>query len=330
VQRAHRPDEAGEWTVLIPAAESLFSVGCSVERTDGLARILDTALPMLLGSPRQEQDVAWRTLLHVIGATRPATGPTTPAEVLSSLAVGRHEPASIAHAVGESREQALRARDAVPSELWECLNTTRARMPRKVADERMHEFFAWVRERSALAVGIVEASVHRDEVWSCFTLGRSIERADITTRILAARSFVDATERSWTTMLRSCGAYEPYLRTDRGASSTRSAAEFLLLDRRFPRSVAFSVRRAEECLRDIAAQGGPEGAEPCDEAADLLASISSGLESRPSIGTSSDELSERMQQMQRALARASGAIHRWFRASTPPERVVAAGPVPGT
>ena len=55
-------------------------------------------------------------------------------------------------------------------------------MPRKVAPEKVHEFFGWVRERSALAVGIVESATSRDEAYAFFTLGRSLERADMTTR----------------------------------------------------------------------------------------------------------------------------------------------------
>ena len=99
-----------------------------------------------------------------------------------------------------------RAREVVSTELWEVLNTTRARMPRKVASDKVHEFFAWVRERSALAVGILESASSRDEAWSFFTLGRSIERADMTARLLATRSLTEASGPSWTTILRSVGA----------------------------------------------------------------------------------------------------------------------------
>ncbi len=108
------------------------------------------------------------------------------------------------------------------TELWECLNTTRARMPRRVASDKVHEFFAWVRERSALAVGIIESATSRDETWQFFTLGRSIERADMTARLLATRSLTEASGPSWTTILRSCSAYEAYLRTYRGVCRARA------------------------------------------------------------------------------------------------------------
>ena len=232
-------------------AESLFWIGRYIERSDGTARILDVHLQLLLEDPWIEEDLACRSLLSVMGSDVPEDRVLTRQSVLEILAVDRSEPASIAYSLGAARENARRAREIVSSELWECLNTTRARMPRKIAADKVHEFFGWVRERSALAVGIIESATSRDEAWQFFTLGRSIERADMTARLLATRSLTEASGPSWTTILRSCGAYEAYLRTYRGVPSARNAAEFLLLDRLFPRSILFSVRRAEMCMRDI-------------------------------------------------------------------------------
>ena len=226
-------------------AESLFWIGRYIERSDGTARILDVHLQLLLEDPWIEEDLACRSLLSVMGSEAPEDHSLTRADILSILAVDRSEPASIAYSLGAARENARRAREIVSTELWECLNTTRARMPRKVSGDKVHEFFGWVRERSALAVGIIESATSRDEAWQFFTLGRSLERADMTARLLATRSLTEASGPSWTTILRSCGAYEAYLRTYRGVPSAKNAAEFLLLDRLFPRSILFSVSRAE-------------------------------------------------------------------------------------
>src|SRR5690606_17234238 len=82
-------------------------------------------------------------------------------------------------------------------------------------------------------------------------LGRSIERADMTARLIATRAVAGSAAPGWTTMLRSCGAYEAYLRTYRGREADRLAAEFLLLDPSFPRSVVYSLMRAESCLETL-------------------------------------------------------------------------------
>ncbi len=300
-------------------AESLFWIGRYIERSDGTARILDVHLQLLLEDPWIEENLACRSLLSVMGSEVPDDRELTRADVLNILAVDRSEPASIAYSLGAARENARRAREIVSTELWECLNTTRARMPRKVASDKVHEFFGWVRERSALAVGIIESATSRDEAWQFFTLGRSIERADMTARLLATRSLTEASGPSWTTILRSCGAYEAYLRTYRGVPSAKNAAEFLLLDRLFPRSILFSVRRAEMCMKDIEPPTSRVGV--ADQAQRLLGQIRSELEYRP-ITEILDDLTLHMDNVQLATSQASEAIRqRYFPTNAAPSWV---------
>jgi uncharacterized alpha-E superfamily protein len=300
-------------------AESLFWIGRYIERSDGTARILDVHLQLLLEDPWIEEDLACRSLLSVMGSEVPDDDVLTRQRVLEILAVDRSEPASIAYSLGAARENARRAREIVSTELWECLNTTRARMPRKVSSDKVHEFFGWVRERSALAVGIIESATSRDEAWQFFTLGRSIERADMTARLLATRSLTEASGPSWTTILRSCGAYEAYLRTYRGVPSARNAAEFLLLDRLFPRSILFSVSRAEQCMRDIEPRA--ERAGVSDQAQRQLGQIRSELEYRP-IAEILEDLPKHMDSVQAATSAASESIRqRYFPTNAAPSWV---------
>ncbi|MDZ4046371.1 MAG: alpha-E domain-containing protein [Rhodoglobus sp.] len=300
-------------------AESLFWIGRYIERSDGTARILDVHLQLLLEDPWIEEDLACRSLLSVMGSEAPEDAQLTREDVLTILAVDRNEPASIAYSLGAARENARRAREIVSTELWECLNTTRARMPRKVSSDKVHDFFGWVRERSALAVGIIESATSRDEAWQFFTLGRSIERADMTARLLATRSLTEASGPSWTTILRSCGAYEAYLRTYRGVPSARNAAEFLLLDRLFPRSILFSVSRAEACLRSIEPRSDRVGVS--DQSQRLLGQIRSELEYRP-ISEILEDLTLHMDNVQAATSKASEAIRqRYFPTQVAPSWV---------
>ncbi len=300
-------------------AESLFWIGRYIERSDGTARILDVHLQLLLEDPWIEEDLACRSLLSVMGSEAPEDAVLTRQDILAILAVDRSEPASIAYSLGAARENARRAREIVSTELWECLNTTRARMPRKVSSDKVHEFFGWVRERSALAVGIIESATSRDEAWQFFTLGRSIERADMTARLLATRSLTEASGPSWTTILRSCGAYEAYLRTYRGVPSARNAAEFLLLDRLFPRSILFSVSRAEQCMRDIEPRAERVGVS--DPSQRLLGQIRSELEYRP-IAEILEDLTMHMDNVQAATSAASEAIRqRYFPTQVAPSWV---------
>ena len=258
-------------------AESLFWIGRYVERADGTARLLDVHMQLLLEDPWVDEDTACRSLLKVIGSTTEVQGPLDRNRLMELLTVDKDEPASVASSLGNARENARRVREVVNTELWECLNTTRSRLPRKVALDRAHDFFNWVKERTALAVGIVESSTSRDEAWTSFTLGRSLERADMNARLLATSELTEASGPSWTTILRSCGAYEAYLRTYRGVPSATNAAEFLLLDRIFPRSVIFSLNRAEACLTELLPDGSRVG---MDETLLKLKQLGSNLEYR--------------------------------------------------
>ena len=235
-------------------AESLFWIGRYLERADGTARLLDVHLQLLLEDPWVEEDIACRALLSVMGSSAPDDRELSRVDLLEILGVERDNNTSIAFSLDQARENARRAREVISSEMWEVLNTNRAKMPRRVSADKVHGFFSWVRDRTALAVGTMESSAIRDETWSFFTVGRSIERADMTARLLSTRALIEEGGPSWTTILRSCGAYEAYLRRYRGMPSAENAAEFLVLDRLFPRSILFQVIRAETCVQEIEPQ----------------------------------------------------------------------------
>ena len=82
-------------------------------------------------------------------------------------------------------------------------------------------------------------------------LGRSLERADMIARLLMTRSLEGTIGPNWTTLLRSCSAHEAYLRTVRSLVTEDRAAEFLIVDRIFPRSIAYCVHSAYDRLADI-------------------------------------------------------------------------------
>lgn len=291
-------------------AASLFWIGRYLERGDGTARILDVHLQLLLEDPWIEEDPACRALLEVMGVAPPESGVVARSDVLRMLGVDRDEASSIATSLAAARENARRAREIVPTELWECVNTTAGRTPRRLSSDQAHRFFSWVHERTALAFGIVETTSSRDEGWHFFTLGRSLERADMTARLLTTRS-VDANGPSWTTILRSCGAYEAFLRTYRGVPSTGNAAEFLIQNRLFPRSIIHSFSVVDECLRELAAPGAGARTTHEADARRLVGRIRSELEYRP-IAEILEDLPSSMEDIQTATRVTSDAIRDEF------------------
>ncbi len=300
-------------------AESLFWIGRYVERADDTARILDVHLQMLLEDPYLSEAEACRALLAVMGvevdpddAGNDADPPPPDIDrvlVLDRLAYDLDHSSSIIGSLGAARENARRARETVSSELWECLNTTWIGVePARSRSTTAHQFFMWVRERSALVAGIADASMSRDDAWRFLTLGRSLERADMTARLVAT-STISGAVPSWTTLLRSCGAYESYVRTYRGVASDERAAEFLLLDRLFPRSVLYALNQAEECLEELAPATERVGV--ADQARRLLGRARTSLEYR-SLSEVLADLPAEMEKVQKACSAASEAVARRY------------------
>ena len=293
-------------------AESLFWIGRYVERADDTARILDAHLQLLLEDPWVEEDLACRSLLAVMGAPEPAPEMIiTRSDVMDMLAHDISSPGAIAGALAAARENARRAREIVSTELWECLNTTWNRLAAQRDALAPHDFFSWIRERAAIVSGLVDSGTSRDLTWQFLVLGRSIERADMTARLIATRALSGVTGPTWTTLLRSCGAHESFLRTYRGRATDALAAEFLLLDRYFPRSVFYALQRAERCLGEISPSETRKGSAE-DDARRVLGRARSSLEFRP-LGDLLAGLPDEMEHVQRACSAASDALRgRYF------------------
>jgi uncharacterized alpha-E superfamily protein len=211
-------------------------------------------------------------------------------------------------------ENARGAREALSSELWETLNTTYREVgsrARAGTGPARHEFFGWVRDRAAACNGIVDATMSRDDGWRFFSVGRSLERADMTTRLLSAR-YGDAFGRTgWTTTLRSCSAYEAYLRAYKHAVDAASAVEFLLLDRLFPRSVFHALTTADNSLGELDPRSARAGVD--DEARRRLGRVCAQLEFLH-LDDAMDDLPSLLERLQQECGDVHAAIaRRYFR-----------------
>ena len=298
-------------------AESLFWIGRYVERAEDTTRLLEVHAHAVLEDHPLDVEAASRAVLSVMGVAPPA-GDVSAQQVIDLLAFDRSTSASITTSLVAARENARGARDTISSEMFNCLNRVYNRLPAEVAAARRAgpaPFFSWVRSASAEFHGLADSTMSRDEGWLFLVLGRSLERVDMTARLLATRATVATETPTWVTLLRLCGAYESHLRTYRGAVEPVQVAEFLLLDRLFPRSVVAALRTAEHCLTELQPLVGRTGV--ADEARRALGRARTSIEyGRP------EELLERMpahlDMLQGAVVVASDAVaRRYFRAGEP-------------
>ncbi len=294
-------------------AESLYWIGRYVERAEDTSRILDVHLSLLLDDPWAPESVVCASLMAAMGHEGVDDDvPTNREEMLDFLAWDRSAPGSVLGALAAARENARRSREVVSTDLWENINVTFLEAARPGRRVNPHGFFTWVRERVAAFNGTAEATLSRDEAWHFLILGRSIERADMTARLVAARALTGDFGPSWVTLLQSCGAYQAFLRSAMGVVDDRSSVEFLLLDPIFPRSLMSALVSAERCLDDLARQHGGGGDRGRGgEAHRVLGMIRSELEFAPTAELF-DDVYRVMERVQSACSVASDAISRRY------------------
>lgn len=295
-------------------AESFYWIGRYLERSEDTARLLDVHIQLILEDQSIDEDSASRSLLTVMGLD-PTSG-TDQASVMRALGWDPESPASMVAAFRGARESVRRSRETVSTETWEAVNTTWNLIHRgQLQHYRPHQACQLLRERCAVINGITDSTMSHDQGWLFLELGRNIERVDMTARMIEAAAYNVDSAHAWTQTLRACGAHHAFVRTYRGAESEAEAAEFLLQDRLFPRSVVFSLERAESCLSNL--DIGERRAGFTGESLRLLGRTRAEMEFSPLSEILSD-LPSRMTGLQRACSDVNDALtRRYFEGAAP-------------
>ncbi len=240
-------------------AESLYWIGRYLERADNTARILEVEVQTNLENPPEgNKKMDERSANGSSSSSASPTSTVVEADYLAMHSLSLGHPTSILSSVISARENARGAREVISSELWECLNVTQNQMMLTSVEGgslSLHQFFQFTqlaKERVALAYGIVDSTMIRDDAWYFFTIGVFIERIDMTVRLIGTRDLESEDVFRWITMLKSCSAYQAFIRIYGGIGmDRRSVLEFLVLDRGFPRSIYFSLCSVGAALEAI-------------------------------------------------------------------------------
>jgi uncharacterized alpha-E superfamily protein len=245
-------DVAARTGLLSRIAETMFWTGRYIERADDTARMVDVYVHRMLEESRADEDVGCGALLAVLGIRPPEATRLDIGAALDRLAYDPKSPSAIAGAVLAARSGARTVREVISGEMWECLNVTALALPsQRKAAERLgpHIYLQFIRERAALFFGLADSTMSHDDAWRFLVLGQNVERVDMTARMLLTRMPTAPLELGWQMLLQACGAYESFARTRSWTGGGfRHVAEFLVLDRLFPRSVLHALAKAEECL----------------------------------------------------------------------------------
>ena len=258
--------------MLSRAADAIYWMNRYIERADNLARLLDVNLQLMLDLP--ESTDRWDLLIDTTGDRalfQEHFGTVTSDNVLAFHTLDMDNPNSIFSCVRAARENARSVREIISSEMWEQVNKFYLMVHAAASAGRIveapHEIFTAVRIADHLYLGSTDATMSYGEAWHFGRLGRLLERADKTSRILNAQCYLFASTAADTRMsvgeiqlsavLKSASGFEMY-RQRFGRITPVSVAAFLILDREFPRAMQSCVLRAEESLHALA--GSPQGA----------------------------------------------------------------------
>ncbi len=258
--------------MLSRVAESIYWMNRYLERAENVARFIDANFNMILDLPVGAAE-QWEPLVITTGDHeyfREHYGAPTRENVIHFLTFDTEYPNSIMSCLRGARECARSVREYISSEMWEQINKfylmVRGAAPVGTGMELPHQFFVEVMMASHLLSGITYNTMSHGEGWHFGRMGRMLERADKTSRILDVKYFILLPSVSyvgspydnilWGALLRSASAFEMY-RKKFGRIAPDDIVEFLVLDREFPRAILFCLIIAEESLRAIS--GTPAG-----------------------------------------------------------------------
>ncbi len=300
-------------------AESLYWIGRYVERADDTARTVDSYVHRMVEDPFNDEDATCRSLLSILGVDVEDEGPVTRARMLQSVVYEPDNPNSIVGSIGAAYENARRSRDFISSEMWIALNKTRNRLPQMESTARRlgpSAYLEYVRERTALLAGLTDATLSHDDGWNFLVLGRTIERIDMTSRLLRGRVLSAQYAPDWLAFLRANGAMESFMRSTNELHDAGSIAAFVVLDRLFPRSILFSLNLAGNCLDEVQPSG--QRIASADRARQSLARARGRLDFMD-ISQLLEQLPELLETLERTCAEVNDAVTaKFFR----PEDVV--------
>jgi uncharacterized alpha-E superfamily protein len=276
--------------MLSRVADAVYWASRYVERAENVARFVNVNLDLMLDSP-STQKPKWEPLVQTTGDQDwfyehyPSATLDT---VTNFLTFDRKYPHSILSSLIYARENARTVRDVISREMWQELNQlylmvveASKKPPRP---EELSAFYERVKMSGIYYAGVTDATLSHGEVWHFARMGRMIERADKTSRILDVKYYIllpdthqvgSAVDQvGWTALLNSASALQMY-RQQVHHIDPREVAKFLLLDPSFPRSIRHSVHALGASLHAIT---GSKTASYSNEAERLVGKLRASLD----------------------------------------------------
>lgn len=303
--------------LLARVADRIHWAARYLERAEDTARVVRAFGDLFFDMPGDALPAAaaWPPLVTLTGDPVEAAVDLDENHVVRALVADRSRPGSIVASVSHARDNLRTTREVLPREAWQVVNDLWLYVDREVdraVERRLRDrFLARVVDESRRLDGVLMSTMTRDAAYEIWRLGRLLERADMTTRVVgvhAAALMVPGAGRGydevhWMGVLRSLSALQMYQRAVHGPIEGQAVVRFLLFQEGFPRSVAGALLEIERSLQHLGHDG--DVLEAVAEARVVLGAAT------PSVVDGAD-LDRAMDHVQTALASIGDAISRRF------------------
>lgn len=257
--------------MLARVVESVYWLSRYLERAENTARIIGVNTNLLLDLPGGIAP-GWLPLVDISGnraefdaVSKAKSTPGAERDVVHFLIADKANPGSICSSLHFARENARTLREILPSEAWELLNEFFSEFTRDLAtgiNKRTRlDFLDRIVVSLQTLAGMLDGTMNRNDAYTFGSLGRNLERADMTSRIVDVRSAqllpAETPELrpfesvQWMSVLKSLSGYQMYRLRMRTRVRRTDVLQFLLRDDQFPRSCQFCLMQLERSLGNL-------------------------------------------------------------------------------
>lgn len=258
--------------MLSRVAERMYWAARYLERAENTARLVRVYDATLLDLPEQA-GVGWPILVDICGARETFTSRYPKGgdrETLKFLISDPDSPSSIVASLSQARENFRTTRDLCPTEAWRSVNELylfgRKHLPKMASPRRRHEVLSGIVQHAQQLTGLLSGTMSHGDAYSFICLGRNLERADMTTRIIdvaAATLLRSAVSEArldntlWMAVLKSLSGYQMYRQYVRRRIRAEDVINFLVGDPLFPRAVTHCLIELEAAMHALPQHEGP-------------------------------------------------------------------------
>jgi uncharacterized alpha-E superfamily protein len=257
--------------MLSRVAENIYWMARYIERAENTARLITVNTALLLDLPKHIAP-GWEPLIAISGAEEPFFKRYKEAgerQVTKFMIADDDNPGSILNALAATRENCRTIRDIIPREAWEKINEVylfaKNHVPAGLSKRGRVEYLEQIIDTAQTITGLLAGTMNHDAGYQFLRIGRNLERADMTSRIIDVRTTNLLAERTeevdnfdntlWMSVLRSLSAYQMYRRTMQVNIRRGAVLSFLFRSKSFPRSLMHCI---SEIKRSVDALGEKE------------------------------------------------------------------------